>query len=113
MGEGPCWDPREQALYWVDILKPALHRFDPATGIDTARPMDSMLSIALPRTRGGLIVAAQDGIMQFDFASGRRTPFAHPEEAHPTNRYNDGKCYRLGRLWIGSLDMVQCGTGGH
>ena len=105
LGEGPCWDPREQALYWVDILKPALHRFDAATGTDTVRSMDSMLSIAWPRARGGLIVAAQDGIVQFDFASGRRTPFAHQEEAHPANRYNDGKCDRLGRLWIGSLDM--------
>jgi sugar lactone lactonase YvrE len=105
LGEGPCWDPRNQVLYWVDILKPALHRFDPATGIDTARSMDSMVSIAAPRARGGLIVAAQNGIVQLDFDSGRRTPFAHPEEARPANRYNDGKCDRRGRLWIGSLDM--------
>ena len=105
LGEGPCWDAREQVLYWVDILKPALHRFDPATGLDEARPMDSMVSLAWPRARGGLLIAAQNGIVQFDFESGRRTPYAHPEEAHPANRYNDGKCDRRGRLWLGSLDM--------
>lgn len=105
LGEGPCWDARDQALYWVDILKPALHRFDPATGTDTVHPMDSMVSNAWPRARGGLLIAAQNGIVQYDLASGRRLPFAHPEEARPANRYNDGKCDRRGRLWIGSLDM--------
>ena len=26
LGECPCWHPEEQALYWVDALRPALHR---------------------------------------------------------------------------------------
>lgn len=105
LGEGPCWDAREQVLYWVDILKPALHRFDPATGEDQSRAMDSMVSLVAPRSRGGLVVAAQNGIVQLDFETGRRTPFAHPEESRPANRYNDGRCDRRGRLWVGSLDM--------
>lgn len=92
-------------LHWVDILKPALHRFDPATGRDTAQPMDAMISGAWPRARGGLLVARHDGIVQFDPDTGRRLPFAHPEAARPSNRYNDGRCDRRGRLWIGSLDM--------
>jgi len=105
LGEGPCWDSRDQVLYWVDILKPALHRFNPATGEDEARAMDSMVSLVAPRSRGGLVVAAQNGIVQLDFETGRRIPFAHPEEARPANRYNDGRCDRRGRLWVGSLDM--------
>ncbi len=105
LGEGPCWDAREQVLYWVDILKPALHRFDPATGRDEMHALDVMASLAWPRARGGLLLAAQNGIVQYDVKRARRLPFAHPEEARPTNRYNDGKCDRRGRLWIGSLDM--------
>ncbi len=64
-----------------------------------------MISGVWPRARGGLIVARHDGIVQFDADTGRRLPFAHPEAARPANRYNDGKCDRRGRLWIGSLDM--------
>ena len=105
LGEGPCWDARAGVLHWVDILKPALHRFDPATGIDAAQPMDAMISGVWPRARGGLLVARHDGLVQLDADTGRRLPFAHPEASRPSNRYNDGKCDRRGRLWIGSLDM--------
>ena len=31
--------------------------------------------------------------------------FCHPESDRPGNRYNDGKCDRMGRLWVGTLDM--------
>ena len=29
LAEGPLWSPAEQRLYWVDILAPSVHRFDP------------------------------------------------------------------------------------
>ncbi len=32
LAEGPFWSVSEQRLYWVDILEPAVHRFDPASG---------------------------------------------------------------------------------
>ena len=31
-GEGPLWHPLEQRLYWVDIPRGRLFRYDPATG---------------------------------------------------------------------------------
>jgi sugar lactone lactonase YvrE len=37
-GEAPTWCEREQALYWIDVEGPALHRFDPATGEDIRWP---------------------------------------------------------------------------
>ena len=32
LAEGPVWMPHERRLYWVDILAPSVHRFDPAAG---------------------------------------------------------------------------------
>ena len=29
-GEGPLWHPKEDAVYWVDIPKGCLFRYDPA-----------------------------------------------------------------------------------
>ena len=29
----------------------------------------------------------------------------HAEPEEPTNRYNDGRCDRRGRLWIGTMDV--------
>ena len=31
-GEGPLWHPDEQRLYWVDIPRGRLFRYEPATG---------------------------------------------------------------------------------
>jgi sugar lactone lactonase YvrE len=50
-------------------------------------------------------VATPGGLMTFDGHSKRLHPFCHPESERPGNRYNDGKCDRMGRLWVGTLDM--------
>jgi sugar lactone lactonase YvrE len=32
IGESPTWASAERVLYWIDVKKPALYRFDPETG---------------------------------------------------------------------------------
>lgn len=104
LGEGPLWSPRDEALYWVDILTPAIHRFDVATGRDTETKLGSMVSLVIPKATGGLLIATPNGLMTID-DSGTLTRLSHPEADRPGNRYNDGKCDRMGRLWVGTMDM--------
>jgi sugar lactone lactonase YvrE/DNA-binding IclR family transcriptional regulator len=117
LGEGPVWSSRDNALYWVDILAPALHvlRTDgpPEAGISDVHRLGTMISLAVPRASGGLLVATPGGLMTWDGAEGTMTPFAHPEAGRHGQRYNDGKCDRLGRLWIGSMDMGAAPHRGH
>lgn len=105
LGEGPVWSARDHALYWVDILAPAIHRFDPRDRSTSVTRLGAMSSLALPRMGGGLLLATPAGLMTYDPDRKHMSPFAHPEADRPANRYNDGKCDRLGRLWIGSMDM--------
>ncbi len=105
LGEGPTWSPRDGALYWVDILTPAVHCYDSIRGEDREVKLGSMVSIAIPKATGGLLVATPAGLMTLDLASKSLTSFCHPESDRPGNRYNDGKCDRMGRLWVGTLDM--------
>ena len=105
LGEGPTWSPRDGALYWVDILTPSVHCYDMVQGQDREVKLGSMVSVAIPKATGGLLVATPAGLMTLDFANKSLSPFCHPESDRPGNRYNDGKCDRMGRLWIGTLDM--------
>jgi sugar lactone lactonase YvrE len=103
LGEGPVWCPRENALYWVDILEPALKRFVPATGETRSWTMPQLIGSFALRESGGVVVALRRGIFFFDFATGAvRDVFGAPEEPNDT-RFNDGKCDRAGRFWAGTM----------
>ena len=113
LGEGPVWSPRDSALYWVDILTPAIHRLDGPSGQDAEFKLGSMVSVTLPKASGGLLAATPSGLMAFDTDSRRLTLLCHPESDRPGNRYNDGKCDRLGRFWVGTLDMATAANRGN
>jgi hypothetical protein len=105
LGEGPIWSPRDNALYWVDILTPTIHCWHAADGRSTDTPLGTMTSVAIPKATGGLLLATSGGLMTLDSAARSMTLLAHPAAERPGNRYNDGKCDRRGRLWISSMDM--------
>ncbi|MEX1045320.1 MAG: SMP-30/gluconolactonase/LRE family protein, partial [Chthoniobacterales bacterium] len=67
LGEGACWFADEQKLYWVDILKREVHRFDPVTGKDEVRKTPCHVSLVQPTTRGDLVLGTRDGIARMDF----------------------------------------------
>ncbi|NRP72923.1 L-arabinolactonase [Ensifer psoraleae] len=105
LGEAPAWVESERRLYWVDILHPAIHRFDPISGKNESCNVSKLVSAVLPTRDGGLLVASQDGIERFDFDRGLFTSFAEPEPGLPENRLNDAKVDPSGRLWVGSMRL--------
>jgi sugar lactone lactonase YvrE len=104
LGECPVWSAEEQALYWVDILAPALHRLEPATGATRRWTMSASIGSFGLRERGGAVVALRNGFHLFDFDTGRLTFLNDPEADRPGNRLNDGKVSPDGRFWAGTMD---------
>jgi sugar lactone lactonase YvrE/DNA-binding IclR family transcriptional regulator len=104
LGEGPIWSTRDSALYWVDILTPSVHCHR-GPGLNTSTPLGSMVSVAVPKTSGGLLLATPSGLMGWPAPQEPLEWFSHPDSERANNRYNDGKCDRRGRLWVGSMDM--------
>ena len=104
LGEGPLWSTRDAALYWVDILTPALHCHR-GPGLDSTTPLGTMVSVAVPKSSGGLLLATPGGLMGWQGPGEPLSWFSHPDAQRANNRYNDGKCDRRGRLWVGSMDM--------
>jgi sugar lactone lactonase YvrE len=103
LGEGALWDARSAVLYWVDIKKREIHRFDPASGEDAVWATPEDIGSLAVRSAGGLVVAMTSGFHLFDFATGGFEALADPEPDRPENRFNDGKPDRRGRFWAGTM----------
>ena len=103
LGEGPVWDPRDQALYWVDIKGYKIFRLDAAGQVREWETPFRIASLA-PRAAGGFIAGTDRGFALVDLDAARFEPFAHPEPDRTTNRFNDGKLDREGRFWAGTMD---------
>ena len=104
LGEGPIWVERDQALWFVDIERPAVHRFDPATGKHASFTPPWRVGSIAPRKGGGFIAGTEAGFALVDPVAGKWEIFAEPEAHLPTNRFNDGKVDPAGRFWAGTMD---------
>ena len=108
LGEGTCWSPREQALWWVDILGRRLHRYRPADGAKRSWQFDEEISALAERTDApGLVMTMRRGFATFDPQTDETPRYLHmPEQEPASNRFNDGKCDRAGRFWGGTMDFA-------
>lgn len=104
LGESPVWSVGEQALWFVDIHGPAIHRHDPATGAHDVFPMHASVGCLGLRVAGGLVVALRDGLWLAD-ASGRLERKVAEAPYDPAwHRFNDGRVDPQGRFWVGSMN---------
>ena len=113
LGESPLWSPAEQALYWVDIHNPAIHRLDPATGARRHWPVETEIGAIGLAGEGRLIAGRRTGFALFDPETGAFEDIADPEgegRLNP-NRMNDGKVDRGGRFWCGTMQDPARGGG--
>lgn len=105
LGESPVWSAEEQALYWVDVLAPALYRLDLATGARQSWWLPELIGSFGLRAGGGAVLALRNGLHLLDFQTGALTFLTpDPEDDQPTTRLNDGKVSPDGRFWVGSMD---------
>lgn len=105
LGEGPRWHGGERRLYWVDIARRELHRFDPASGTDKMRVFDAAVGCFAFRAGGGLLLAMEDGFATLDTWDAAPEPFGDAVLADmPDYRFNDGRTDPWGRFWAGSVD---------
>ncbi|MFV0490313.1 MAG: SMP-30/gluconolactonase/LRE family protein [Pseudorhodobacter sp.] len=105
LGEAPVWHAESGRLLWVDILHPAVYRFDPQTGVNEVCNTGKLVSAVIPSDEGRLIVAGQGGLEWLDFEGRQMHPFVHPEAGMLDNRLNDAKVGPGGAIWVGSMRM--------
>jgi sugar lactone lactonase YvrE len=104
LGEGPNWDPSTGVLSFVDIKGRRLFLY--ALEEDRLREIAAPYRIGslIPRASGGYIAGTERGIAHVDLDAEQFKLMFDPEEDRETNRFNDAKVDRAGRLYAGTMD---------
>lgn len=105
LGEGPVWDHEIQRLLFVNIMRGAVHEFDPGTHMDSVTYLDRPVGAVMPTRRGDRVVAAQGGFFRFRPGDSSLSLITAVEAHDPDLRMNDGNCDSRGRFWAGSLSL--------
>ncbi len=106
VGESPVWSVAEQALYWVDIEGRCIHRLDWATRAQQTWALDERVGCIALSTRGTVIAAMESGIFEVALqqqSSATVTRLASVNHPQAGMRFNDGRCDRQGRFWVGTM----------
>jgi sugar lactone lactonase YvrE len=104
LGEGPMWDERDKALWFVDIKNVAIHRYDPKSSDHRRWKAPEYTAFIFPASSGGFIAGLKSGLFKFDPASGSFDRINRIDADLPNNRLNDGCVDPQGRLWFGTMD---------
>jgi sugar lactone lactonase YvrE len=104
LGEGPVWVERDQALWFTDIKRLRIYRYDPATGDQQSWLAPEQVGFVLPAESGGFIAGLQSGLHRFDPERRSFDLLVEVDPDRPSNRLNDGVTDPRGRLWFGTMD---------
>lgn len=112
IGEVPHWDAATRRLWWIDILKPALHCLNTASGdVESWTPPEKLGSFGR-RADGNMIVGGRGGISLWRPETGEFRRLSEPETDRPDNILNDGRVGPDGRFVIASMDKRLAGPNG-
>lgn len=103
IGESITWVADENALYWIDVKAPALHRHRLEDGTSRSWPVDSDIGGFALTEDGGAVVALRRGLFRLELGSGALRELAPPPFDPALFRFNEGACDANGRFWIGVM----------
>lgn len=103
-GEGALWHALHKAVYWVDINRFLIHRFEPETGnVRNWFFSEPVVTLGLTDRPDTLIVALGSHVILWQPANDARADFANPERGRAGVRLNDGRPDPAGNFWVGSM----------
>ncbi|MCV2359764.1 SMP-30/gluconolactonase/LRE family protein [Paucibacter sp. TC2R-5] len=105
LAESPLWCAAQACFYWVDISGKRIWRHDGSTRPAQNWQLDQTVGCIALRAGGGLVAALQDGVYALELGAAAQPQMTLLAAAlHGKGlRFNDGRCDRQGRFWVGSM----------
>ena len=103
IGESATWAAAENALYWIDVKEPALHRWRPQDGVHDRWGLTSDVGAFAFLENGGALVALRHGLHRLDLTTGALDLLAPAPFDPALFRFNEGACDARGRFWVGVM----------
>ena len=106
VGESPLWDAAKRAWWWVDIEACAIRSLQLADGGLQSWTLPERAARVALHADGGLVAALETRIVHATlYANGglELTTLAAARHERADMRFNDGRCDRAGRFWVGSM----------
>nr|XP_034829408.1 uncharacterized protein LOC117986645 [Maniola hyperantus] len=112
LGEGPHWDDRQQALFFVDILNCSIHKYHLATKQHTKTKLGGRVGFIVPveGTTDQFLVGLERTFTIVQWDGGEGSPATVVRELGtvdadvvPPTRINDGKADPKGRIFGGTM----------
>lgn len=105
--EGPVWDSRIQSLYFVDIHSGRLNRYNIETEEHSFVQLNGELALVVTSESSvhEFVVGLNRSVVAIEWDGGNKLKSSRilttVDANKPTNRFNDGKADKNGRLWFG------------
>ena len=107
LGEGPVWVPSLGQLWWLDIHRDTIYRYDWQSGQSDAHTLSDRSTFVVPCADGSAIGARQKGLFRVSEQGPRALLTVPVDTETPGTSLNDGKTGPDGRLYFGTRDLAQ------
>ena len=104
LGENPLWHPREQRLYWTDITRGRLYRYDPATGSHEQFYQGDPVGGFTFQEDGGLLLFMHRGRIAW-WRDGKLDNVVDEIPGEEDGRFNDVIADPVGRVYCGTMPL--------
>ncbi len=104
LGETPTWCVHNKVLYWIDIENKKFYEFSPEIKSLKGYDMPGVINSYALGDDGFIYVLLDEGLYKFDTSTEDLTFISAPDNHTEELGFNDGKCDRMGRFYVGSME---------
>ena len=105
LGESPIWSTINECLYWVDIIKGTLNKYNPNNNVNNHISFGRPIGCFALKKNGNIIAALTDGFFEFDIKKKSLHLIEDTEKEIKQNRFNDGTVDAKGRFYAGTMPL--------